>query len=95
MRIKNTAAPRLDTADRSFPFILPSVTLYIVWFLIPPKVQLPILRIQSAMYGAYLVYFGLLYHLMEIVKGDPICSEVFGSPNYNDCEELATELYDG
>ncbi|CAD6563513.1 MAG: hypothetical protein ASARMPRED_000002 [Alectoria sarmentosa] len=27
--------------------------------------------------------------------GDPVCGEIFGSPTYNDCEELATELSGG
>ena len=32
---------------------------------------------------------------MGLAMGDPICSEVFGNPTYNDCEELATELNGG
>ncbi len=47
------------------------------------------------MYRVYRVCLTLLYCLMEVAIGDPICSEIFGNPVYNDCEELATELWDG
>ena len=51
--------------------------------------------IQTAMYWGYFSYLGLVYYLMESATGDTVCSEIFGSPTYNDCEELATELSGG
>ena len=47
------------------------------------------------MYWGYFSYLGLVYYLMESAMGNTICSEIFGSPTYNDCEELATELSGG
>lgn len=47
------------------------------------------------MYGTYFPCLSLLYHLMCVAMGNPTCSEVFGNPTYNDCEELATELSGG
>ena len=47
------------------------------------------------MYGPHFLCISLVYFLTELARGDPICNEYFGSPTYNDCEELATELSGG
>lgn len=47
------------------------------------------------MYWAYFMSLSLLYYSMKVAMGDPVCGETFGTPTYNDCEELATELIGG
>ncbi len=44
------------------------------------------------MYSLRLLRF-LVFFLTTLAAADPICSSIFGKPSYNDCEDLATELW--
>lgn len=45
-------------------------------------------------YQAFLT--ALLLHLIyPAAADDPFCNLVYGTPNYNDCRDLALQLYDG
>ena len=36
----------------------------------------------------------LTIFVLDLGAADPICSNIFGQPNYNACEELAVEMFE-